>query len=357
MDVFSPSYKIARKRFREAAIYLEADVESFTIYKEKSNSEELTIDFAFVGNRKARWIVVISSGLHGIEGFFGSAVQLAWMQKFANDPKFLIDNGGAILLVHGINPYGFAFLRRTNEDNIDLNRNYLQANEFSKITSTEYLLIDHFLNPKKTETKINLFYIRLLLNIVRYGLPTIKQAIAGGQYDFEKGIFFGGFKEAKSTLIIKNFLPMWLDKAEYIIHLDFHTGLGKWARYQLFPAKSSTLYSKYTKFFDQFGLKFNINQAPYKCRGSMGGWLFNSLSHKNYFYFNAEFGTYTELKVLEILRAENIDHFYSKFKNQWIKERLFEVFCPKNHKWRKDVIVEALDLINKAIEVCSEIAK
>ncbi len=31
----------------------------------------------------------------------------------------------AVLHVHAINPYGFAWLRRTNEQNIDINRNWI----------------------------------------------------------------------------------------------------------------------------------------------------------------------------------------------------------------------------------------
>ena len=55
-----------------------------------------------------------SSGLHGIEGIAGSAIQLFWLQQSIP----LLPKDRAIILVHVLNPYGMAWLRRFNEDNV-----------------------------------------------------------------------------------------------------------------------------------------------------------------------------------------------------------------------------------------------
>jgi predicted deacylase len=34
-----------------------------------------------------------------------------------------------MILIHALNPYGFAWLRRVNEDNVDLNRNFRNFSE------------------------------------------------------------------------------------------------------------------------------------------------------------------------------------------------------------------------------------
>ena len=36
----------------------------------------------------------------------------------------VVDSGVAVVLYHAVNPYGFSHLRRTNEDNVDVNRNF-----------------------------------------------------------------------------------------------------------------------------------------------------------------------------------------------------------------------------------------
>jgi hypothetical protein len=65
-------------------------------------------------------MLVLISGTHGVEGFAGSACQLAAVRLglFGELPSDL-----AVLMIHSINPYGFAFCRRVTESNVDLNRN------------------------------------------------------------------------------------------------------------------------------------------------------------------------------------------------------------------------------------------
>lgn len=352
-NIFSPSYAIARNRFRETALNLGASLESFAIDQKGPNNEELTIDFALIGANQPKWIVIVSSGLHGVEGFFGSAVQLAWMQEVAANGGLRVNTDGAVLLIHAINPYGFAWLRRTNEDNIDLNRNFLLPNESYKGAPSEYSLINHFLNPKSPPPLFDFFILTAIRNILRYGFATLKQAIAGGQYEFPEGLFFGGRSPAKSTQIIQTFLPQWVSSANQILHLDFHTGLGKWGNYELFPRVLSD-HSRYIWVFKQFGLDNTGGEAPYQSQGLMGSWLAENLAQKNYIYFNAEFGTYAGLKVLASLRAENRAHFYGKSPNNHSQAQLYEAFCPQSHQWRQSVLIKGFDLINKALKVCSK---
>ena len=82
--------------------------------------EALAIDSAYVGKPRAARLLVLSSGIHGVEGYFGSAVQLAWLDALAHRAP-TVETG--VLLIHAINPYGFAWRRRWNENNVDLNRN------------------------------------------------------------------------------------------------------------------------------------------------------------------------------------------------------------------------------------------
>ena len=80
---------------------------------------KFTIDVAVLGSDAAPAIVV-SSGLHGVEGFLGSAIQLAMLEELKADTAKNI----RWVFIHAINPFGFAQIRRFNEDNVDLNRNF-----------------------------------------------------------------------------------------------------------------------------------------------------------------------------------------------------------------------------------------
>ncbi len=115
IDPFSTSYDTARERFRHAATGAGARLASHP-----QGDDGLTTDVATLGAAAPDWTVVVTSGLHGIEGFFGSAVQLAWLGSRA-----ILPDRGAVVLVHALNPYGFAHHRRVDADNVDLNRNFL----------------------------------------------------------------------------------------------------------------------------------------------------------------------------------------------------------------------------------------
>jgi hypothetical protein len=119
---FSSSYVEARERFRRAAQARGANLESFTIDAWGLHGEELATDVALIASPGARGLLIITSATHGVEGFCGSGCQLALL----DDDALLAcaaDAGIALLLVHAINPYGFSWLSRANENNIDLNRN------------------------------------------------------------------------------------------------------------------------------------------------------------------------------------------------------------------------------------------
>jgi Protein of unknown function (DUF2817) len=204
------------------------------------------------------------------------------------------------VFIHALNPYGFANLRRCNENNIDLNRNFLLAGERYQGSSPIYSKVSSILNPEYIG-KIDLFVPRMLGAIVRYGLKNIWQAVAEGQYDFPKGLFFGGLAASKTQQILQEHLPSWIGDSSTVIHLDFHTGLGKWGTYKLLMdtiVTSMELQYLQTYFGAESILAIDGGQKKYQVRGSMGSWIQRLLQPRNYYYFCAEFGTYSFPQVL-----------------------------------------------------------
>ena len=135
LSAFSPDYVTARERFRVAALSLGFHHMAYPINQISPTGEQLTIDVACSNTLNSSRTIVISSGLHGVEGFLGSAIQLGFLERYRNIAS---SSGIKVVFIHALNPYGFAWLRRWNEDNIDLNRNFLLSGEIFEGSPKDY---------------------------------------------------------------------------------------------------------------------------------------------------------------------------------------------------------------------------
>ena len=339
-NFFSPDYETAKRRFRESAHQLNAATHSRTLCPD----QDLTIDVAVIGqsNKPA---VAISSGVHGVEGFFGSAIQLALMFQLRNDPEFLSSCPCQFILIHAVNPYGFKNLRRANRDNVDLNRNFLIRPKTYEGSPEGYCDLDSFLNPKSSP-RFDFFSLRALWKIFSVGMDKLTTSVAKGQYDFPHGLFFGGSKPSKSYEVIKKELKNWFGDVDRICLIDFHTGLGKHGTYQVFPCDTKDI-SWYKKHFHS-----KVGVSPYDVEGDFVTWFKNQNLAKSVQAVLAEFGTYHAVRVLSALRNENRLHHFSK---NWsiddaAKQELLETFCPKSTQWRQSSVKQGLMIISQAVE-------
>ncbi|HEX6062882.1 MAG TPA: M14 family metallopeptidase, partial [Longimicrobiales bacterium] len=221
-EYFSVDYASARARFRASAREAGAVLHALALDAKAPEGTDLTIDIAWLGQPGATRFLLHSSGLHGVEAFTGSAVQLALL---AQPPEVPADC--ALVLVHVLNPYGMAWLRRTNENNVDLNRNFLAEDEHWRGAPELYDRIDPILNPP-TPPGRDFFYLRALWQTWRHGFRPLKQAVARGQYEYPRGLFFGGRKLEQGPRLYLDWLQRHLTRAQYVFALDLHTGLGRW---------------------------------------------------------------------------------------------------------------------------------
>jgi len=354
---FSIDYAEARTRFRDRATARGFRLEGHPIAATGPNGEELTIDVARAGDAQAGAVVVVSSGLHGVEGTFGAAVQLALLQD--ENVVGELPRSVALVLIHALNPFGFAWIRRANEENVDLNRNFLLPGERYSGSPARYAALDALLNPKHPPRRLDLFRPRAALAILRHGMPQLKQAVAGGQYDFPRGLFFGGAGPSPTYRILGEHLPRWVGDAARILHVDFHTGLGRWATYRLLVdvglAQPHFEWSR-----AHFGSRVvhcdPARSIAYQARGDLAAWCRATFPDRSYELLCAEFGTYPPLRVLAALRAENQSHFWTR-PDQPIthraKRQLLEAFVPSSALWRACAVTQGLEIIGRGVRACS----
>ena len=146
---FQESYELCRDQFRSLASEIKQKVSRTQISRlpiSSQRDEDLTIDLCYLPALKKSKLIIISCGVHGVEGFAGSAVQRMFMTEFL--PKIDLESTG-IFLVHGLNPYGFKYVRRVTENNVDLNRNCEVDKALFASKNEGYSSLAEFLNPEK----------------------------------------------------------------------------------------------------------------------------------------------------------------------------------------------------------------
>jgi predicted deacylase len=221
---FARSYADARAKFRAAAGARGLTVESEVLPALQGvDGEVLAMDVAELGAADAESVFVLTSATHGIEGYCGSGAQVALL----HDDAFLRaarDAGIAVLFIHAVNPHGFSYGRRVNEDNVDLNRNFrdfaapLPDNPaYAEIHPI--LLPATWPPPKESDEAIGTY-------IAKRGQRAFQAALTGGQYGYPDGLFYGGTSPAWSNRTLRSVLRRHSARRRRVAWIDFHTALG-----------------------------------------------------------------------------------------------------------------------------------
>jgi uncharacterized protein DUF2817 len=337
---FSPDYLTARDRFRAAAHRAGAQCQVLPLSAAGAGGEALSIDIACVGSRQPRRALVYTSGLHGVEAYAGAAIQLALLESL---PELAPDD--ALIVVHVLNPYGMAWLRRTNENNVDLNRNFLADTDQRTGAHALYRKLEHFLNPRSAPGA-DAFLLRAAGYTLRFGFHPIKQAIAEGQYEFPRGLFYGGKDLEEGPRLYLAWLAAHCAGVEQLLALDVHTGLGPRGRDTLLV--ESAMSGTSCRMLEGVLGRPVIDPArgrsdAYMIRGGLGGALYRIFARASTLCILQEFGTYGPLRVLHALREENRCHFFGgALVSHPAKQRLRETLCPHSRAWRRQVVHQGL---------------
>jgi hypothetical protein len=260
--------------------------------------------------------------------------------------------GCASVLVHVVNPYGMAWLRRVNERGVDLNRNCLGAGETYAGAPPGYDRLDQFLNPVPRRASTP-YYLQAGWLIVRYGIPHLKQAIAGGQHVNPAGLFFGGRSLEQGPRELSRFVHERLAAVEYLIGIDVHTGLGPFGTDTLLVNADERSRS-FTRLREAFGERVSLSdprRSPaYRATGTYDTIFRRAAPGAGVDFVVQEFGTYSSLRVLKVLRAENLRHRQGdEGIDHPTKVDLRETFCPSDESWRMAVLTRGGAAIGQAL--------
>jgi hypothetical protein len=98
-------------------------------------------------------------------------------------------------------------------------------------------------------------------------------------------------------------------------------------------------------------IRMAANDLAYTARGGFGGWCVSAGLAAEYLFAYAEFGTFSGLRVLSGLRAENHAHHWLAADDPAAiraKQKLKDLFFPRDPTWRSRTIDQTIELTQRA---------
>jgi hypothetical protein len=336
-DYFSGSYAQARERFTGAA--RAGGFEGKQIVHPTAvgpDNASLSIDLAIHAPAGALSLLIVTSGTHGVEGFCGSGCQVGLLQ----DAAFIAEaqrRGVALLMIHGVNPYGFAHLRRVNEDNVDLNRN---SADFSTAADTNpgYVELDPLLLPESWPPDAA-NQAALGAYIQTHGEQALRDTVSKGQYAVPDGMFYGGAQTCWSTQTIHSILRAHASGFRRFAWIDLHTGLGQYGHGEkIFMSTDRSELERARRWWGN-------DVKPIHEAGSVSADVQGPIIAASYDEFpgiekttlGLEFGTYEPLHMLKALRADHWLHRHPECEltaAAQIRQNLKDAFYCDSDEWK-----------------------
>lgn len=387
-------YPTSRRILMTEAVERGAVTESHLHPLDGPAGEELATDVARFGASigQARVVIVLASGTHGVEGHGGWGIQRLVMGGGLVDH---LPSDVAVLMIHGVNPFGMAWSRRVDHENVDVNRNFIDFG--SQLPRND--LYDEFseqLNPRGSEfdPDDSSWQQELWAKAAEIGMAETFRSISGGQYHVADGVQFGGNRPTWSSRTLGDIWARHLADTDLVMNLDLHTGLGSLGALTIFQTADEMDPSAVLagEFFPNLlrsdrpettdpmmvgvlgpAMEAAVTQRALEDRAS------DDLASDDQAYADeasedrapgtrsygapvvvplvVEFGTYDSARVLSSMRADNWLHHHGDPRSALgarIRAEMRETFFIDDDAWREQVASQGIGTVLAALEAAEQ---
>lgn len=351
---FSGSYAEARDKFLRAAEDCGASVDSQVLHGHLgAQRETLATDVVYIRTPGADKLLIVSSGTHGAEGFCGSGCQVATLHDSNLLARLQQANVG-LLLIHAVNPHGFSHLHRTNEDNVDLNRNHVHFDAPLPLNpayaEVEPLVLPAHWPPTAAADAALLAYVN------ERGMRSFRAAVTSGQYTSPGGLFYGGSSPSWSNRTVRGILRKYAATARHIAWVDIHTGLGPYGHgekiYAGRDAPCELARARRWWGADVFA-PFEGTSASADVSGPVVSTVYDECPDAGAAVMGLEFGTLADDEVMRALRADTWLRSHPeapvKQKNA-IRQAVRDAFYCDNDEWKGMVLGQTRTALLQSIQ-------
>ncbi|MGJ8558417.1 MAG: DUF2817 domain-containing protein [Sulfitobacter geojensis] len=325
INYFSATYAIARKRFLIAADAAGLPAQTYVHPVQDPLLAEAAVDVVRIGSKNAAKVLFVASGVHGTELTAGSGAQLPLIGVFTNG----LPDDTAVVLIHAVNPVGCARLTRTDENNVDPNRNLPKS--FATLPeNTEYNSLHAALCPDDWEGGRAAAERTIADYVAKKGDQALIQDVLRGQHSHPDGLFYGGLEESWTVKNLTQIVKEHSAGASQLAIVDIHTGVGPYGFGEVMrmdrPAIAGAEWEKIGNLVCDVLDRADAPLSPIK--------------------IILEFGTYAFDRVLTALRADNWLRHHGDVHTplgRQIKADLRDALFADDSKWLDDIVRQTVE--------------
>jgi hypothetical protein len=351
MDSFSESYAEARGKFLAACAGAGARLTSYPRDGLTGEAgESLATDVACLGPRSSERAAIVICGTHGSESFSASAILTRWLLSGSGS---LPDT--RLVLVHAINPWAFSHRTRTDENNVDINRNFLSAEDGPPPGNPAYDNAIHLLHGDPSDAARMLELHRAYKAYFDANGWTLEGQIWQGQWHRPDGLMYGGKEPSWSNVTFRRIVREHLSGVDTIGFLDWHTCIGQFGEivHLVFDPPGSEEHRAAASWWNitkDEDAAFKTGTKP-KYRGLLCHAIRQEIPGARIAGAVIEFGTAEDYQILRgdlidrWLRFEGRDHPDASA----LRAVHADICCPRDISWRRLVETRGTYMIDQLL--------
>ncbi|MGZ0247370.1 MAG: M14 family metallopeptidase, partial [Alphaproteobacteria bacterium] len=360
LNYFPQDYRAGRTAFLAAAEKAGARIATYDAGSTGPDGEPVYTDVALLGREDAPNVFLCNTATHGVEGFCGSGIITGFLDS--GETNALPDNV-RLVFIHALNCHGFAWVRRVTEENVDLNRNFVDHDQ-AHPKNAEYTKLHPVILPGDWEDKtVAAAKEKLERYATKHSLYKLQSVLTGGQYDHPDGIFFGGTEPTVAQLRFRQIVEEHVVGAGHVLFLDWHTGLGPYGAGELLgiTRPGSPHGDRVSKWFiNGLATPAEGQSLSAPLSGTIGSGLRRRLADTDtgVTSLTVEFGTYSVREVLLALIADNWLHAMGDVDSdigRAIKAQVRKALYPDEDDWKELVWVRGRQILRRGMNGIAEI--
>jgi hypothetical protein len=328
------------------------------------DKSKISTEFLKISNETSKNFLILTTGTVGPDYYLGSQV----LNTFLADLSKIPEKTG-VIVVHGVNSWGAAWLRPGNINNVNLSHNFCFSENVEELEEDDeklqekienYKKLEDFINASSAPKEISTFF-KILWKSWRIGYLPLVEILFCHQRFNHIGLGFAGKCEEseveRTKEIVEELLP---NDCEKVVHVDIQTSC--FHHGQVFVKVEDESSFGLFKGFSDLDVVIEKNQSSIITglkdsenweSGALS--IFTSGPISRFKAFREENYTHhTNVWVENWSRGEQISWPITSYIESRSKRRLLKNFSISNPLWQKDSVLKSSSFLSSLLNHLSK---